>query len=103
MAIKRSLIFLKKDLSETEHIQEFLEILKNKINDYIKRIKDFNSFVFEEKTKLDMESVNISNYIRFILKNGSMEEKRELLTCFKSKIILKDKKIELENLDILTQ
>lgn len=70
-------------------------ILKNKINDYVKRIKDFTNFVFEEKTKLDIESVNTSNYIRFILKNGSMEEKRELLTCFKSKIILKDRKITI--------
>jgi len=39
--------------------------------------------------------VDIKDYAKFILKEGLIEEKRELLSCFKSKIILKNKIISL--------
>jgi hypothetical protein len=44
---------------------------------------------------MQIKDVDIRDYAKFILKEGSIEEKRELLTCFKSKILLKNKTISL--------
>jgi len=40
--------------------------------------------------------VDVRNYAKYLLKDGTIIEKRELLYFLKSKLILKDKKIILE-------
>lgn len=40
--------------------------------------------------------IDIKNYAKYLLREGTITEKRELLSCLKSKLILKDRKIELE-------
>ena len=47
------------------------------------------------KQQIQIKDVDIRDYAKFILKDGLIEEKRELLTCFKSKILLKNKVISL--------
>jgi len=39
---------------------------------------------------------SIQNYVKFILKEGSIDEKRELLGCLNGKIVLRDKELGLE-------
>ena len=41
-------------------------------------------------------NVDIKNYAKYLLKEGNIVEKREMLECLKSKLVLKDKKISLE-------
>lgn len=41
--------------------------------------------------------VSTKSYIKYILKHGSDFEKREVMLCIKSQILLKDKKIYLNN------
>ena len=45
--------------------------------------------------QMKIEEIDTRNYARYILKDGLDIEKRELLGCLKSKIILKNKTIFL--------
>jgi hypothetical protein len=47
------------------------------------------------KDKSEVGDLDIRNYMKFILKEGSVSEKRDLLTCLRSKIALKEKQIFL--------
>jgi len=40
--------------------------------------------------------VDVRNYAKYMLKEGTMIEKRELLGCLKNRIVLKDKQITLD-------
>lgn len=92
-------------INETELIQQFEKLLdrisiseigmKEKIKTEVERIKRFNQSVLNIKQQIQIKDVDIRDYAKFILKDGSIEEKRELLTCFKSKILLKEKQIYL--------
>lgn len=92
-------------INEVELIEQFEKLLesiniseigmKEKIKYEVERIKRFNQSVLNIKQQIQIKDVDIRNYAKFILKDGSIEEKRELLTCFKSKILLKDKTISL--------
>lgn len=69
--------------------------MRDKIKTEVERIKRFNQSVLNIKQQIQIKDVDIRDYAKFILKDGSIEEKRELLTCFKSKILLKEKQIYL--------
>ena len=45
--------------------------------------------------KIEIGDVDIRNYTKYLLRDGSDLEKRELLGCFKIKITLKQKRISL--------
>jgi hypothetical protein len=47
------------------------------------------------KTAVTVKDIDIRNYAKFILQEGSMEEKREMLRCLNSKIALNGKKVSL--------
>jgi site-specific DNA recombinase len=92
-------------INEIELIQQFEKIIdqvniseigmKEKIKYEVERIKKFNQSVLNTKQQIQIKDVDIRDYAKFILKDGLVEEKRELLACFKSKIILKNKNILL--------
>jgi hypothetical protein len=42
------------------------------------------------------KEIDIKNYAKYLLREGTIVEKRDLLECLKSKLILLDKKINLE-------
>jgi len=48
------------------------------------------------KEKEAKKEIDIKNYAKYILKEGNVYEKRELLSCLKSKLTLKNKKVYLE-------
>ncbi len=92
-------------INEVELIEQFEKLLnqinineigmKDKIKEEVQRIKKFQQSVLGIKQEIQINDIDIRNYSKFILKDGSIEEKRELLTCFKSKIVLKEKCIYL--------
>ena len=45
-----------------------------------------------------ISDVNIKNYAKYILLEGTKQEKRDLLECLKNKIVLKDKVIQVKEL-----
>ena len=92
-------------INEIELIQQFEKLIeqvnineigmKEKIKCEVERIKKFNQSVLNTRQQIQIKDVDIRDYAKFILRDGLIEEKRELLTCFKSKILLSNKFISL--------
>jgi len=51
-------------------------------------ISKFNEFYQEIEKHLTSEEIDIKSYARYILLKGNILEKRELLTCVKSQLVL---------------
>ncbi len=79
-----------------DHININEIAMKDKIKEEVERIKGFQKAMFDIKEKIDVKDVDIRNYVKHILRTGKEAEKREIIGCFKSKIILKNKKVSLE-------
>jgi site-specific DNA recombinase len=69
--------------------------MREKITEEVKRFKKFEQMLLGSKTPMVIKDIDIKNYAKFILQEGTMEEKREFLRCLKSEIILNNKKITL--------
>ncbi len=93
-------------INEPSLIDELVELVdkldldelgvRNRIQEEITRFNKFRSGVLghkQEKVSLD---IDVRNYAKYLLKEGTLVEKRELLSCMKSRLIMKDRKIELE-------
>jgi site-specific DNA recombinase len=95
-------------INESDLIKEFQRIsnqldindlkINQKIEDEIKRFKKLQSMFLGDKGGVDIQAVDIRGYVRFILKDGSMTEKRAILGCFKNEIIMKNKSIFVKDL-----
>jgi len=85
------------DLIElTDKIELDASEIKSKIEKEISRFNKFQVNVLgHEKEKTDKD-VDIRNYVKYLLKEGSLIEKREMMEFFKSQLILKDKKVVLQ-------
>ncbi len=69
--------------------------IKEKIKTEVERFKRFQRVILGNNEKIEIGEIDIRNYAKFILREGKDVEKRELLSCFKSKIILKEKQLSL--------
>ena len=67
------------------------------VEEEVSRFHKFQHVVLQDKTKriLDDEEVNIRVYAKYLLKEGSVTEKRELLANLRSRLIYKDKTLTL--------
>ena len=72
--------------------------IREKLDGEISRYRKFQSGVLGIKEIHDQKSkdLDIRNYAKYIFKEGAIYEKRELLSCLRSKLIFKDKKLSLE-------
>ena len=95
-----------KYIREEELITELLKILdkvninelgmRQKLEDEIARFNIFRRSVLGSTDKIkNTEDTDIRNYAKYILKEGSVSEKRELLGNLRSRIIYKDKSLTL--------
>lgn len=71
--------------------------MQDKLKSEVKRYRFFQKDVLEEKDIQDekLDILNMRNYAKYILNQGTIAEKRELLKCLKSKILLTNKQIIL--------
>ncbi len=71
--------------------------MRHKLEEEIKRYNKFQSVVLGGKGKQDPAEaeVNIRTYVKYLLKEGSVTEKRELLGNLRSRLIYKNKTISL--------
>ncbi len=93
-------------INETSLIEELTQLLdtvdldeigmKAKIEEEITRYNRFRIGVLGMKTKDRNTAIDIRNYAKYLLKEGTITEKRELLGCLKSTLVLKDKKVSLQ-------
>ena len=71
--------------------------LKKKLEVEIERHKKFHSGIMgKPEQEYSAKDADIRNYAKYLLTEGSVFEKRDLLTCLKSKIFLKNKSINLD-------
>ena len=62
-------------------------------------LKQYTEHVLTEGTveeKVKQNRLDIRGYMKYILEKGALEEKRELMQSFKSKLMLIDKRVILE-------
>lgn len=82
---------------QLQDLMDDLEIqtvpMKEKITAEVQRFKKFEQMLLGTKTAVTVKDIDIRNYAKFILIEGSMDEKREFLRCLKTDILLKNKKI----------
>ena len=70
--------------------------IQEKIQEEIIRFKKFQMMTTGKNDNIDVSDVDVKNYIKFLLKEGDGQEKRELLTCLECEIKLKNKIIEIK-------
>ncbi len=93
-------------INEPSLINELIELVdridldelgvKTKIEQEIARFNKFRIGVLGHKKEVNTTEIDIRNYAKYLLREGTIIEKRELLSLLKSKLTLKDKKIILE-------
>ena len=63
----------------------------------MERYQKFNTLISkgnnQDETK--MSEVDIKEYVKYLLAEGTRDEKREILTCLKTELYLKNQKISL--------
>lgn len=71
--------------------------LKEKIEHELEKHSKFRAGVLgiNKTEQVKLKSVDSKNYVKYILRDGTAYDKRDLLSCLKSKLILKDKKLTL--------
>ena len=90
---------------EKEILKQFEELIdrislneievKSKIKTEIERFSKMQKFFLGTKEKISVPSVDIRGYAKYVLREGTNEEKREILGCLKSRIYLAEKKITI--------
>ena len=71
-------------------------IIGKRVSAEVSRYKKFTQSLLGETSDVTTKSIDTKDYVQFLLKEGSLEEKREIMSCFKSRVLLKNKKIALE-------
>lgn len=70
--------------------------VRAKIEEEITRFNKFRTGVLGHKQERSSIDIDVRNYTKYLLKEGTLFEKRELLSCLKSKLIMRGKKIYFE-------
>lgn len=94
-------------LREEELTEQFVKLMdqldlnetgiKHRFEDELKRYNKFNRGVLGMKDKQsDYQDINLKDYAKYVLREGANEEKRELMSCFKSKIKVTKKIVTID-------
>lgn len=72
--------------------------MRAKLEDEVKRLRLLQSSVLGimPNTNQDLTLIDIRNYAKHIIKHGTVADKRELLGCLKSKLLLSKKVVSIE-------
>jgi len=69
--------------------------VKNKFEEEFKRYSRFQRMMgIKEREKSGVE-IDMKSYLKYILREGGIDEKRELLSCLKSRLVVKNKKLAI--------
>ncbi|MES2224204.1 MAG: recombinase family protein [Patescibacteria group bacterium] len=71
--------------------------IKEKIKSEVERVKKFQRVILGTKEMIIIKDIDIRNYAKYVLREASDLEKRELLGCLKSKILLNNKIISINS------
>lgn len=94
-------------INETDLIKQFEGLIdaidideigiKETIKAEVERFKKFQRSLLGKTNKVTVDDIDIRNYAKYLLKEGKDLEKRELLGCLNSRIILERKQIRTVN------
>ncbi len=76
------------DLNETS--------IKRKVEAEVSRYKKFHKTLLGETADIAVTDIDVKDYVKFLLKEGTLEEKREIISCFSSQIMLQHKTLALQ-------
>lgn len=65
------------------------------LKEVVRRIKAFEQMLLGTKSKVIVKDIDVRNYTKFILQEGTIEEKRSFLQCLKSDIKLVNKVVSV--------
>lgn len=93
--------YIKEDLLVGELLKVIDEVdldklgIKQQIEQKLESYNKFRHLVLgqSQQEQLQQKNLDLKNYTKYILTDGSLLEKRELMACLKSKLVLKDKQI----------
>lgn len=74
--------------------------MKEKIKSEVERFKHFQRGVLGSTEKIEVKEVDIRNYAKYILRDGRDFEKRELLKNIKSRVVILNKRLICDSLEI---
>ena len=95
-------------IREEELVEQLLKIVdkltldelgvKEKLQSELDRYSKFKTLIEGESKTPDENKINFDtkNYVKYLLQSGTIYEKREMLSCMKSKLVLVKKELELE-------
>ena len=63
------------------------------------RYKKFHKMLLGEMSDTVVSDIDVKEYVKSLLKDGSMKEKREIIACFNSQIMLKNNQIFLKKVE----
>ncbi|NCU28177.1 MAG: recombinase family protein [Candidatus Moranbacteria bacterium] len=94
-------------INETELIESLLKMIDKidldkvkltaKLNDEIQKFKKLQAMFLGRKKTEKIETIDLRDYAKFVLKDGSIIEQRSILECINTKISLSSGKVILEN------
>ena len=70
--------------------------LNEKLNLEIKKFKKLQAMFLGKDNTADIQKVDLRNYMKFVLRDGTVLEKRSVLDCIKSNLVLKNKTISIQ-------
>ena len=66
--------------------------IRAKVKEEIERHKKFQASMLGKKaTVIKVSDIDVRNYAKYVLRDGTLIEKRELLGCLRSKIAMAEK------------
>lgn len=74
--------------------------IKQRLINEVGRFRKFQNVVFGVNGKTEINEVDIRNYAKYVLREGTSLEKRELMACFKTRLILRNKTISLKTSEL---
>ena len=80
-------------LMDTINLEE--NEIKGRVRAEVNRFKKFHFFVLGKKERINITDVDVRTYAKYLLQEGTPTEKRELLSCLKGKIFLKNKMLSI--------
>jgi len=70
--------------------------LRNHLKEDIERHQNFQAMLGIERQEFKLQDFDIKNYAKHVLKSGATDEKRQILSHLKNRIVLKDKVLTIE-------
>lgn len=67
----------------------------NRIKEEVTRYKRFQQSLLGEKVDIVVSDIDVREYVKFLLKHGTIEERRNILTSFSSEVLLSNKEVKL--------